>query len=154
MRLRLLVPLLVALVLTAASCGSSGGTTKAAPRLADPTATAKPLLTRYFELTQKKDTAGLQRLLSPAFQVERADGSGMNKADFLTHLPTIRSFALTDVSATQAGSVLVVRYLARAEGLVNGKPYTPGPAPRLTAFDWNGSAWQVAAHANFNPLTG
>src|SRR5437764_1457858 len=66
MRLRLLVPLLVALVLTVASCGSSGGTTKAAPRLADPTATAKPLLTRYFELTQKKDTAGLQRLLSRA----------------------------------------------------------------------------------------
>ena len=154
MRLRVLL-LLWALGLTVAACGSSGSeTSKAPPKLSNPTATAKPLVTRYFELTQKKDGAGLQRLLSPAFQIERADGSGARKAEFLTHLPTINSFILTDVSATQAGSVLIVRYLATATGLVNGKPYTPGPAPRLTVFHWNGSAWQVAAHANFNPLTG
>src|SRR5438045_2085476 len=107
-RRRRLLVVLGALSLTVAACGSpSGGASKAAPKLADPTASAKGLVTRYFELTQKKDTAGLQRLLSPAFQNERADGSGMNRADFLTHLPTIRSFSLTGLSATQAGSVLV-----------------------------------------------
>jgi hypothetical protein len=111
-------------------------------------------VTRYFELSQRQDKAGLQRFVSPAFQSQRADGSGQNKAEFLARLPTIRSFTLTDISATQAGATLVVRYLANAEGVVNGKPYTPGPAPRLTVFDWNGSAWQVVAHANFNPLTG
>jgi hypothetical protein len=38
--------------------------------------------------------------------------------------------------------------------LVNGKPYTPGPAPRLSVFVWTGAQWQPAAHANFNPLSG
>jgi hypothetical protein len=58
------------------------------------------------------------------------------------------------VRATQASATLVVRYLAQVEGVVNGKPYKPGPAPRLSVFAWNGKRWQLAAHANFNPLTG
>jgi hypothetical protein len=37
---------------------------------------------------------------------------------------------------------------------VNGKRFTPGPAPRLSVFVWNGRGWQLVAHANFNPLTG
>ena len=56
--------------------------------------------------------------------------------------------------ATQAGPVLVTRYLATASGTVNGKPFTPGPAPRLSVFDWNGRAWQLVAHTNFDPLKG
>jgi hypothetical protein len=66
----------------------------------------------------------------------------------------INTFGISNLAATQAGSVLVVRYLATVEGLVNGKPYTPRPAPRLSVFAWNGEARQLAAHANVNPLTG
>jgi hypothetical protein len=61
---------------------------------------------------------------------------------------------ITQLRATRADGTLVVRYLARVEGMINGKPYTPGPAPRLSVFVWNGKRWQLAAHANFNPLTG
>jgi hypothetical protein len=100
------------------------------------------------------DRAGLDAFLSPGFQLERADGSGTGKADYLDHLPTVKTYQLTELTASQDGSVLVVRYLATVEGVVNGKPYTPGPAPRLSVFVWNGSAWLLAAHANFNPLTG
>lgn len=125
-----------------------------APRLADPTAAAKPLVTRFFVLLKEHDTAGLNRLLSPAFQVVRADGSTSGKTAYLANLPSVESFDITHVFATQSGSVLVARYVVTATGLVNGKPYTPGPAPRLSVFSWNGSRWQLAGHANFNPLTG
>src|SRR5207249_10153392 len=104
----------------------------------DATETAKPLVTRFFKLVQGGDTAGLQKFLSPAFQLERADGSGSNKSDYLANLPTVQSFELTDFTASRSGSVLVVRYLADATGVVNGKPYSPGPAPRLTVFSRNG----------------
>lgn len=120
----------------------------------DPVATGKELVTRYFTLIQKKDTAGLDKMLSPAFQLERADGTGLGKAEYLQKLPTVTSFELTDFSASRAGSVLVVRYLADATGVVDGKQYTPGPAPRLSVFTRNGKRWQIVAHANFNPLTG
>jgi len=70
------------------------------------------------------------------------------------NLATINKFQITRLRATRADGTLVVRYLAQIEGSVNGKPYTPGPAPRLSVFVWNGKRWQLAAHANFNPLTG
>jgi hypothetical protein len=134
--------------------GSLAASTKPAPHLANPTRAARPLAERFFSLLVAKDVAGLRAFLSPAFQVQRADGSAERKSAYLSHLPTITKFQLTKLAATQAGPVLVVRYLATAEGLVNGKPYTPGPAPRLSTFVWNGARWQLAAHANFNPLTG
>jgi hypothetical protein len=127
---------------------------RSAPTLRDPTRTAKALVTRFVTLIQHQDVKGLRHFLSPAFQIERADGSGSGKAEYLTMLPTVQSFELTDLSASQSGSVLVVRFLASTTGVVNGKPFTPGPAPRLAVFAWNGSAWQLIAYANFNPLSG
>ena len=128
--------------------------TKPAPRLTDPTATASPLVTRFFNLVEHNDVKGLQRLLSPAFQLERADGSGGTKAEYLADLPTITNFSISDLTATQTGSVLIVRYLATIEGVVNEKPATPGPAPRISVFSRNDKTWRLVAHANFNPLTG
>jgi hypothetical protein len=139
------------LALAMGACAS--GSTEA-PHLADPAATARGLVVRFFTFVENKDVAGLQRFLSPAFQVQRADGSASAKAQYLTQLPSVTNFQITNLVATQDRSTLVVRYLATVEGLVNGKPYTPGPAPRLSVFSWSGEAWQLAAHANFNPLAG
>jgi hypothetical protein len=125
-----------------------------APHLANPAHTAGQLVNRFFVLVAHKDRAGLQTFLSSGFQVERADGSGGGKKPYLANLPTVEKFHITELRATQAGGTLVSRYLADAQGVVNGKPYSPGPAPRLSVFAWNGQRWQLAAHANFNPLRG
>jgi Domain of unknown function (DUF4440) len=124
-----------------------------ASQAATPEETARPLVVKYFKLIRDRDVAGLERFLSPAFQVQRADGSGAGKAELLDRLAIIRKFTLSNLIATRAGATLVVRYHATVEGLVNGRPYTPGPAPRLSVFHWTGKRWQLAAHANFNPLT-
>jgi len=145
---------LVLLACVVALAAAPAASAKPAPRLSDPTATGRALVIRFWVLLQHKDVAGLDKLLSPAFQVQRADGSFAEKPAYLKHLATVEKFYLTNLVATEAGDTLVVRYLARVTGLANGKPYTPGPAPRLTVFDWNGERWQLVAHANFNPLTG
>ena len=126
----------------------------ATQQAATPTSTARQLVNRFFVLLQRKDRPGLQRFLSPAFQVQRADGSGVGKTQYLANLATVNRFTITQLRATRVGATLVVRYLAEVEGLVNGKPYTPGPAPRLSVFVRSGARWQLAAHANFNPLGG
>jgi len=155
MRLRLLVISAIAVILAGCSAGATPGAGGAtAPTLSDPTATGTELVNRYFDLIKARDTDGLRDFLSPAFQLERADGTGTGKDDWLANLPTVNSFQLTQIVATQDGGALAVRYLATVEGLVNGKPYTPGPAPRLSVFVWSGGAWRLVAHSNFNPLTG
>jgi Domain of unknown function (DUF4440) len=123
-----------------------------APQLANPTSTAEQLVNRFFVLVAHKDRAGLQDFLSPGFQVQCADGSGAGKTEYLEKLATINRFHITQLRATQASGTLVVRYLAEVQGVVNGKSYVPGPAPRLSVFSWNGQRWQLVAHANFNPL--
>jgi len=148
------VALAVLALVLVSGASATRATSRPAPRLADPTATATRLVNRFFVLLVHKDRAGLQRFLSPAFQVQRADGSGAGKKEYLANLPTVTRFQITQLRATQAGATLVARYLAQVEGIVNGKPYTPGPAPRLSVFSWSGKRWQLAAHANFNPLTG
>jgi hypothetical protein len=143
----------LALVLAAGASGTHAAK-RSVPHVANPTTTGKHLVNRFFVLLARKDRAGLESFLSPAFQVQRADGSGSGKKDYLANLATINRFELTRTRTTKAGGTLVVRYLADVEGVVKGKPYKPGPAPRLSVFAWNGKRWQLAAHANFNPLTG
>ena len=155
-RSALLLGAVVAATVTIGSsvASSSSREGRPAPKLPNPTATAKTLSNRFFTLIVKKDVAGLNRLLSPAFQVQRADGSGSGKKEWLAKLADIREFTLTDFHAAQAGSALIVRYLATVKGTVNGRPYAPGPAPRLATYTWNGARWQITSNANFNPLTG
>jgi hypothetical protein len=145
---------LAVLALTLPSGVSAVNTGRPAPRLANPAHTAGQLVNRFFVLIAHKDRAGLQTFLSSGFQVQRADGSGSGKKPYLANLATVEKFHITELQATQAGGTLVARYLADVQGVVNGKPYSPGPAPRLSVFAWNGRRWQLAAHANFNPLRG
>jgi len=145
---------LAVLALALPSGVSAVGAGRPAPRLANPTRTAGQLVNRFFVLIAHKDRARLQTFLSSGFLVQRADGSGGGKKPYLANLATVEKFHITELQATQAGGTLVARYLADVQGLVNGKPYSPGPAPRLSVFAWNGQRWQLAAHANFNPLKG
>jgi len=150
----------LALLLVAATVGVGTGSApdraafRPAPQYTHPTRAGRRLIHRYFALVQHKDVAGLRRFLSPAFQIERADGSGGEKAAYLKDLPTIKKFRIRHVHGTEAGRVLVARYHAVIKGVLNGRSYAPGPAPRLTFFDWTGKRWQLAGHANFDPLKG
>jgi hypothetical protein len=143
---------LVPALLLAGPAGAS--TARAASSGTDATATAETLVDRYFTLLHDEDEAGLRKFLSPAFTLQRADGTGATKDEYLRNLPTVESFELTDLVAERAGDVLAVRYLAEATGVVDGRAYTPGPAPRLSVFVRDQKRWRIVAHANFNPLTG
>jgi len=148
----------LAAIVSPAQAGSASSTSNAsvtivrAPKLKDVNGTATVLATRFLSLLEQNNVRGLKSFLSPAFQLQRADGSYASKTNYLGSLPRITTFTISDVTATQAGAALVVSYKADIEGLNNGKPYSPGPAPRLSTFTWNGKIWQLTSHANFNAL--
>src|SRR5262249_2857546 len=105
------VPIACALAVAAVLVPAASA--KPAPVYANPTAAAKPLVLRFFTLIQRKDVAGLAAFLSPAFQVQRADGTSSGKADYLKNLPDVKTFVISNLFATQAGGTLVVRYQAK-----------------------------------------
>jgi quercetin dioxygenase-like cupin family protein len=123
-----------------------------APKLKDVPGTSLVLVNRFLTLLAENNVSGLRSFLSPAFQLQRADGSYDTKANYLKNLPHISKFKVSGLVATQAGAALVVRYDADITGIINGKEYVPGSAPRLSTFTWNGKIWQMTSHANFNPL--
>jgi hypothetical protein len=111
------------------------------------------LVTKYLQLLQKQDTKGLQGFLSPAFNLQRADGTGFGKVAYLKALPIIQKFTISELHASQSQGFISVRYLLNADGKTADKNYSPGPAPRISTFSWNGCSWQISSHANFNAMT-
>jgi len=117
-------------------------------------ALATRLVNRFFRLLHAKDAAGLRAFLSPAFQVERADGTGTDKARYLANPPKVDTYEITGLKATRHGDVLVARYSVVATEQVNGTALKKNPAPRLSTFAVNPKTgtWQLLSHANFNPV--
>ena len=57
-------------------------------------ALGRRLVNRFFTDTRNHNFTDLRKFLSPAFQVQRADGSRQTKAQFLANFPVVISFQL------------------------------------------------------------
>lgn len=110
----------------------------------------RALMTAYSELLVAKDKAAIARLLSPAFQIQRADGSHANRAQYLAKLPDLRAFSFAGLTQARANGIVTVRTEATATLFVNGAMYSPKPAPQMAVFRWTGTRWLLLAQGNFN----
>jgi len=122
-----------------------------APRLKDVDATGEKLATKFLTLLQDKDLKGLAVFLDPSFQLQRADGSGATKSEYLANPSTVTSFEIgPELTAVQAGDLLTLRWQLEANTQINGTQYQTTEAPRLSVFRWDGRQWRMVSHANFN----
>lgn len=139
--------LMAVMVLAGAACGADDP----APALADPAATGRELATEFLTILQSADLGALDEFLAPGFQLQRADGSGATKAEYLEKPASVQQFELgTNVSAVQQGEVLTVRWTVVITEVINGQPGATGEAPRLSTFLWSDGRWRMISHANFN----
>jgi hypothetical protein len=142
----LAVATLAVLAFTAAPASAAS-----APKLKDPDATGEKLATKFLVLLQNKDTKGLAAFLDPSFQIQRADGSGVTKSEYLANPSTVTSFKIgPDLTAVQAGDLLTLRWQLEANTQIDGTQFRTTEAPRLSVFRWDGRQWRMVAHANFN----
>jgi len=141
---------LTAVLFAFAVPGCGGDDDDHAPTLDDPNATAAELIDEYFTLLSEQDAEGLDGFLSDAFTVQRADGSTDTKENYLTEIPQISEFEVSDLSAHQSGDGLVVRYDQTVQETIGGRRFRTDPAPRLTNFVWEDGDWRLISHANFN----
>ena len=127
------------------------GAPAAAPRDASAeTQKGTELVEEFFNLLLDEDEKGLAKFLSPAFQIQRADGSYLNRDEYLEAPAKVESYEIEDLRATKTGGVYVVRYDVVADVTIDGVQQSNAPAPRLSVFVKGKGGWQIVAHANFN----
>lgn len=116
------------------------------------TALGVALANEFFALLKAQDATAVDAFLSPAFQVARSDGSVSLKAEYLTSLPVVQDFVLSDFLVTRAGPTLVVRYTATLSETINGQQFAKDPVRRLSVFTKNPATgtWRLLAHSNFS----
>lgn len=124
------------------------------PASADDAATAERVQNEFFSALQSGNAEALAALLSPAFQLVRADGSYANREQYLANPATMNSFALSDFAVTSQGDVLVARFLGQTSEVINGVEYNREPAPRFAVMKRDGDTWKIVAQVNFNAPTG
>lgn len=117
-----------------------------------PNPSNRQLASEFLRLLQAKDMPGLRAFLSPAFILQRADGTFLTKKQYLADPSQVTSFKVTDVHGTRTGDVRVIRYTAQTDQTIDGKKITGAPVPRLSTFVKVRRTWQIVAHANFSPI--
>lgn len=104
----------------------------------------------FFSALVDGDGEALEELLSPAFQLVRADGSSATKDQYLANPAVMDSFELTDFVTTREGDLIVARFLGATEETIDGQTYSNEPAPRFAVMQQEGDSWRIIAQVNFN----
>jgi hypothetical protein len=151
-----LLVLALAVVATGAVVPTAVGAataSRSAPEVKDPAATARRLVIGWLTALQEQDAAEIADSLAPNFQIERADGSGTDRAGYLEKPAVVTDFTLGDeVTALQSGNTLTARWSVKVSEQINENEYRDVEAPRLTTFVWHKGRWKILSYANFNPI--
>lgn len=125
------------------------GVLAAAPAFAQSGAEAEGAVRAWLDAVVSGDPARLDAVLAPEFQIQRADGTGLDKAGYVDGgAANLVEYELRDLVATRDDDIMVVRYLLVVSETISGQP-VERVAPRLTVFRREGDRWLVVAHANF-----
>ncbi|GBF94758.1 hypothetical protein Rsub_07641 [Raphidocelis subcapitata] len=135
-----------------------------APSLKD---LAETLVTQNLMMTEAAGRSGsggafLRQLMSPAYQVLRADGiretqaSGGRRSTYTA--PEIVSYTVSNVTPTApTPDMLVVRYITTVNETIHGRALNASRRPRLTVFARGADGgtpgdmqWRLVSQANFN----
>ncbi len=145
-------------VVALAGCGVAsasppgGGAAAISPRVTDPVVTAQALLEEFFAALVARDQVAMNRILSPAFQIERSDGSHATKAEYVANMPGVSAGPIDVIEAYYDRGALSVKYLANVTTTIDGVPFT-STQPRLAAWHFARARWQMLTLANFNRAT-
>ena len=116
-------------------------------------AEARGQLVAVFDALATGDPAKVAPFLAPEFQVQRSDGGGYGKEEYLAlSIPKITSVPVfRDLVVTRNGDIVVIRLLLEIDEIIDGKQGS-ARSPQLMVFRMGPDRWQVIAAANFTKL--
>lgn len=124
-------------------------------QVADPTALATELIDEYARAVFDRDQEALGNLLSDAYLLRRSDGSGYDRAGYVSALAEgsdyeLVDYEITDITAKQDGDILVATFTLDADIQENGRSVISEPSPSLVTFVRVGDEWKLASDAFFS----
>lgn len=140
-------------------------TTVASPRgdndplaaaLDDPEGTGRELAQRFLDILRTPNPAPLlDEFLSPAFQLQRSNGTFANKDEYVDQPASVARFTILDdgFRAFQEGPALTVRFRVTIEEEIGGQQLRVTDADRLGVFIRTSGGWKLLAWSNFNPVS-
>ncbi len=139
----------VALGLLAGLAGASLAGTASIAEGAISEEDARAAIMAWLDALQSGDPSAVEAVLAPEFQLLRSDGTGHDRASYLSDLPKQTSKPeISGLSFGSHGDLVVTRYMLKVEQTINNKP-VQASAPRLSVFRRGGAGWLISAHANF-----
>lgn len=116
-------------------------------------AQAQPAIEAWLNAVYKRDTAALDAVLAPEFQLMRADGTSFDKAAYIAStLPVFETApTIDDLVVTGTADLFVARFLVTAKQTRDGGTVQT-TAPRLGVFRKDGEKYLLLAYANFAAL--
>ena len=152
MKRRFTIPvLLTCAVLVMTACSSSTDSSSSE----DPTALATELIGQYANAVFDRDQEALGGLLSDAYLLRRANGSGYDREGYVAALADgsgcdLVSYKLSDITAKQDGDILVAMFTLDADVQEDGEPVITEPSPSLVTFVRVDGEWKLASDAFFS----
>jgi hypothetical protein len=123
--------------------------------LKDPEATGRVLARRFLDvLSSPNPTPQLEELLSPAFQLQRSNGTFVDREEYLEQPATVSRYEILEDNfrAYQDGPVLTVRFTVAITETIDGREVRMNEADRLGTFVRSDAGWKLTSWANFNPV--
>ena len=116
-------------------------------------AEAQKALQTIFAALMTGDPEKVRPFLAPEYQVQRSDGKGYDKEQYLAlSIPKIVAMPVfRDLAITRNGDIVVVRLMIEIEETIEGK-VADRVSPQLMVFRITPDGWQVVAAANFARL--
>lgn len=109
------------------------------------------LVVEFLTMLQHDDPrADLEAFLDPAFQIQRANGTRADKAEYIANPAKLGAFEPSGYRVTRNGTALVVSFRTANIETIDGVQYKRTPAPRIATFWFNQGAWTLLGYANFN----
>lgn len=116
-------------------------------------AEAQEALRSVFAALMTGDPEQVRPYLAPEYQVQRSDGNGYDKEQYLAlSIPKIATMpTFRDLAITRNGDIVVVRLMLEIEETIEGN-VAERVSPQLMVFRIMPGGWQVVAAANFARL--
>ena len=120
---------------------------------ATPAKTCAQLTARFQKYLSAGMDAQLAQFVSPAFVIERNDGTTGSWPSYLTEHPTFTGWNIAVVSAQFSSPAITCVAITSTTQLVDGVSVVSVPTNNMSTYVWQRGAWRITSYARFNSVS-